>query len=335
MAASLRIVVPDTPFSRALVDGSVAVDGFDVAFEYPDTSSPAASARLRGALEPDIAGGEQVIPDYILRLARGVGQPLTALPVFLTRGMVHSKYVGRRGGPAADQLDGGRIGMSRMLAASAVYLRGMLAGAYGLCRDRVTWLAGEPLSSDDSLGSDWPLLDRRLGASAPELLQLLSKGELDAVLYPGGGGGNLYHWVEPSQVSTSTSHYGDLESLVRQQANLELPIASPGTVQAWFKQTGVYPLFHMIALHREVAEAHVGLTSALVRAFDQAAERAPSYMSATDRRAYDRERDLLGVDPNRPGLTALNRRSIDALLDTLEADAVLPRRPSIEEMFSG
>lgn len=327
------MVIPDTVFTRALLDGSVTVEGFDVAFDPSGYSGPAASARLRGRIEPELTGAEQVIPDYLVRLARGVGQPLVALPVFLTRGMVHRKYVGRRGGPAPDQLNGKRIGVSRVLAASAVYLRWVLREMYGLSLDRFQWFAAEPFSSDDALAADWPPLKSRLNIKAPELVEMLARGDLDAVLYPGGGGGNWYGWLEPERAGTGTVQYGDLETMVGERPELEFALGTVERTLEWFRSARIYPVHHMIALHRETAETNTGLAAAVTEAFSKAAARARGYLSEEERRLYDREIELLGVDPNQPGLNELTIRSIERLLDTLEADGALERRPSLKEIF--
>lgn len=334
---TIKLVVPSTPFSQALLDGAVKVDGFDVLFQSADFSGPDASARLRGRIPADVDGAEQVIPDYLVRLARGVGQPLVALPVFLTRGMAHRKLVARVGGRALTDLRGAHIGMSRVLAATAVYLRGFLTDSpYRLHRETVAWLAAEPTTSDDALAIDWPLLRERLGVRAPDLLDLLSQDQLDVVLYPGGGGGNLFYWVESENSppsAHSTSHYGDLETLVAGRPELHFPVGSVAETAGWFKQTGIYPLSHMVALHAETVTGLPGLVPALLQAFIQASCHAPSYLTPEQRLLYDREMNLLGVDPNEPGLTSLARRSLERILDVLQGDAVLPRRPSFDEIF--
>jgi len=46
--------------------------------------------------EDKYAATEQVIPDYLLRIARGTEAELVALPIFVTRGMVQRKFVMRR-----------------------------------------------------------------------------------------------------------------------------------------------------------------------------------------------------------------------------------------------
>lgn len=332
---TLRILLPAIPWTRALLDGSVTVGGFDVAFVPSGPSDPAASARLRGHIEPELAGAEQVIPDYLVRLSQGAGQPLAALPIFLTRGMVHRKLVTRREGPSLDALAGRRVGMSRVLAATAVYLRGFLVDELGLQRERVTWLAAEPFTSDDALAREWLLLSSRLGVKAPELLTLLAGGQLDAVLYPGGGGGNWYTWLaaSPQPSEGAASHYGDLEMLVAARPQLCFPVGDTTEMATSFARTGIYPLFHMLALQVEVAERSPDLDHALVEAFRLAARRTPDYLGPEARKLYEREIAVLGVDPNEPGLTTTARRSVNHVLDVLEAEGALLSRPTLEDVF--
>ena len=56
-------------------------------------------------------------------------------------------------------------------------------------------------------------------------------------------------------------------------------------------------------------------------------------MSGEERRLYEREKELLGVDPNQCGLNTVHKRTIEQCLDYLEADGLLPLRPTMREIF--
>ena len=68
--SNLCIHVPNCIWTKALLDGSVKVNGFDVVFEAA-VFDQRGSSRLRGDVEDKYAATEQVIPDYLLRIARG------------------------------------------------------------------------------------------------------------------------------------------------------------------------------------------------------------------------------------------------------------------------
>jgi hypothetical protein len=103
---------------------------------------------------------------------------------------------------------------------------------------------------------------------------------------------------------------------------------------AWFKKENTYPTYHFLAIRRSIAARHSGLAAALVEAFDHAAKRAPAYMSVQERGLFEREKEILNVDPNECGLNAIHKRTIEKCLDYLEADSLLPRRPALGEIFS-
>jgi 4,5-dihydroxyphthalate decarboxylase len=330
--AALCIQVPECVWTKALFDGTVKVEGFDVAFESTPFDQRT-SRRLRGEVEEKYAGAEQVLTDYIVRIARGAEKELVALPIFVTRGMVHRKFVMRRGPLAPKDLTGRLIGMGRVLGATSVYLRGLLEDEYGLGRGDARWLAAEPLTSDGAMGQEWKHLHERGGIKASEMIRKLGAGELDAVIYPGGAGGHWFNWLVESGASRTPDPYGDLEQMVAASSNLAFPIGDPALQVAWFKKTKIYPTYHCLAIRKSLGENSRGMGAALVQAFDRAAKEAPRYMNADERKLYEREQELLNVDPNACGLNDLNSRTVDKCIDILEADGLLPRRVTAREIF--
>ncbi len=329
--SSLLLQIPDVCWTRALLDGSVKVDGFPVELE-PAVFDARTSRRLRGEVEEQYAGTEQVIPDFLVRLSKGLEQTLVALPVFVTRGMIHRKLVMRAGLTPAD-LRGRRVGMGRVLGATSVFLRGLLADDFGVERKDVRWVAAEPIESDGAMGGEWSYLSERGRFKSSELLPRLGSGDLDAVIYPGGAGGHWYNWVAAAGAGKSPDPYGDLEAMVANSSDLCFPIGDAPAHVSWFKRTEIYPLYHFLGLRREIAEANRGLCEAVVDAFDRAAREATRYMSPDEKDSCERELELLGVDPNQCRATPLHVRTIETCLDYLSADGLLPRRPSMAEVF--
>jgi 4,5-dihydroxyphthalate decarboxylase len=329
---NLCIHVPNCIWTKALLDGKVKVDGFDVVFE-PAVFDQRGSSRLRGDVEDKYAGTEQVIPDYLLRIAHGTEKELVALPVFVTRGMVHRKLVMRRDTLTPRDLKGRLIGMGRVLGATSVYLRGLLADQFGVDRKEARWITAEPLTSDGAMGGEWAYTHRRGGMKASELIQRLSTGDLDAVIYPGGAGGHWFNWVIEGGASRTPDPYGDLEQMVASSSNLCFPVGDVESHLAWFNKERIYPTYHFLGIRKSVAASHPGLTDALVDAFQRAAVAAPAYMSGEERKLYEREKELLDLDPNQCGLNAVHKKTIERCLDYLEADGLLPRRPTLREIF--
>ena len=332
MKQSLVIQVPQACWTQALLDGKVKVDSFPVVFE-PSVFDRQTSKRLRGEVEEKYAGTEQVLTDLIVRISRGNEPDLTALPIFVTRGMVHRKLVMRRGPLGPKDLGGRLIGMGRVLGATSVFLRGLLKDEFGVERSQARWMAAEPITSDGAMDGEWRYLTQRGGCPASELLSWLAADKLDALIYPGGAGGHWFNWVSEGTASPSPDPYGDLEAIVQKNPALRFPIGDLESHLQWFRRNRIYPLYHCLAVRREIAEAGRSLCAALVAAFDQAAAKAFDYMNDSERSLCRRETELLGVDVNRCGLTPLHRRTVEKCIDYLEADGLLPRRPTIDEIF--
>ena len=330
--SALCIHVPKCVWTDALFDSSVKVEGFDVVFEAAQFD-PRGSRRLRGEVEDQYAGSEQVLTDYVVRIARGTEKELAILPIFVTRGMVHRKLVMRRDRISPGELKGRSVGMGRVLGATSVYLRGLLQDLYDLKRSEARWIAAEPLTSDGAMGGEWRYLHARGGFKASELIQRLNSGEIDAVIYPGGAGGHWFNWLAQGNASRTPDPYGDLEDMVAANPQLCFPMGDVASHVDWFKEARVYPTYHCLGIRRGVAESRPGLADALVDAFDRAAEKAPEYMSAAERELYDREKEILGIDPNCCGLTKVHQRTLEKCIEILDADGLLPHRPTMREIF--
>ena len=330
--SALCIHVPKCVWTHALFDNTVKLEGFDVVFEAAQFDLRG-SKRLRGEVEDQYAGTEQVLTDYLVRIARGSEKELAILPIFVTRGMVHRKLVMRRGPISPKELKGRTVGMGRVLGATSVYLRGLLEDLYGLKRSEARWLAAEPLTSDGAMGGEWSYLHARGGFKASELIQRLNSGEIDAVIYPGGAGGHWFNWLAEGNAGRTPDPYGDLEDMVAANPQLCFPMGDVASHVDWFKEARVYPTYHCLGIRRAVAESRPGLADALIDAFDRAAAKGPDYMSAAERKLCDREKEILGMDPNRCGLTQVHQRTVEKCIEILDADGLLPHRPTMSEIF--
>jgi 4,5-dihydroxyphthalate decarboxylase len=332
MTQSLVIQLPKACWTEALLDGKVKVDCFPVTFE-PSVFDKQTSKRLRGEVEDKYAGTEQVLTDLIVRIARGQEKTLVSLPVFVTRGMVHRKLVMRRGPREPKDLAGRMVGMGRVLGATSVFLRGLLAEEFGVERSRARWLAAEPIESDGAMDGEWRYLTQRGGCAATELLSWLAADKLDALIYPGGAGGHWFNWVNEGTAGGTPDPYGDLEAMVQGNSALHFPIGDVPRHLEWFGKNQIYPLYHCLAVRRELAERNPGLCAALVAAFERATQQASDYMTAAEKVLWQREMQLLSVDPNRCGLNSLNTNTVEKCIDYLEDDGLLPRRPAVREIF--
>ena len=148
----IRIAIGENLWTRALVDGSVRVDGFAVEFIRSDLAGPFARSarrkmgRIDGTLPITFWKKQR---DRYCRIA---------IPVFMLGGFRQRTLLIRRGGLGVKDLQGRRVLMPRVLTPGAVYVRGLLADEFGIARESVEWHTIHGAEED----ADWKWLKGRL-----------------------------------------------------------------------------------------------------------------------------------------------------------------------------
>jgi 4,5-dihydroxyphthalate decarboxylase len=293
----LTLAINDYDHVRDLVSGAVPVQGVDLtcmSFSVEETFFRFARYR-----EWDVS--EFSLAKYCSLRAAG-DDSLVAIPAFPSRSFRHSAIYVRADGPVHDPaaLAGARIGVPEWTQTATVYVRGLLAHAYGLDLTAIAWFQGgtnepgrvEGISVTPAPGiSLTPVSDRSLN-------DMLVEGELDAVIaaHP------------PTEFKRRS---GTVVRLFSDYRAVE---------EEYYRQTGVFPIMHVVALRREVHDAHPWVARNLLTAFEEAKRRgleraldgnAPRYpvpwSVANAQRAeevFGRDFWPYGIEPNRPTLAA-------------------------------
>jgi 4,5-dihydroxyphthalate decarboxylase len=111
------------------------------------------------------------------------------------------------------------------------------------------------------------------------------------------------------------------------------PLGDPNSIAAWFKKTRLYPIVHALQLRRDCLEENPGLAEALIDAFTRGWSASEARLDVPEREFIARERSLLGFDPYRCELGDVQRQTVEKLMDYLQADGLLQRRFSPQELF--
>lgn len=318
----ITVGLPDHPRCRALIDGEVAIDGYELAIDPHFVSS---GERHYKYLHGEWDVGECSAASLLRAIEKG--QPLLAIPVFFERGprqrnIYHCE--GRLKHPA--ELKGKKFGCFRYGATAVVWARGFLLDAYDIKTTDMQWFVS---GREVFIGHDLPVKVERIDPPPPfgqeklTLSKMLSEGALHGAVVPGdsgylglfGGGSTApmmarYPGVKPL--------FEDAEEILR-----------------YTRQTGINPIMHVVSIRRDVAERYPDLPEKLTRAFREAKEAAAPYMNAAEIAGYEKERQALGEDPyayvfgenEKRALRALNRYQIEQGLMKTE----LP----IEDLFVG
>jgi 4,5-dihydroxyphthalate decarboxylase len=317
----IRIAVGENLWTRPLVDGTVTIDQFPVDFRA-DATLP---DRLHGVREGKWDGGDGTLTDYLLEKEQAVGTAKAALPIFMLGGFRQRTLLARRGGVSPKELGGKKVALPRVLTPGGVYMRGFLADEFGIRRDSVEWHAIHGAAED----AEWPWLKGRF--NKPEGLEavvdcaaMVDRGEFAALIHPGAHGFNSLFGGDKM-----------IDGTLRRFPDLHQPLGTAEEIVAWFRRSKIYPVVHALQLRVDCLEQNPGLAAALLAGFAEAWAESEKRLGPEERRLIDRERELLNFDPYRYELGEVQRHTIEKLMDYLQADGLLKRRFTLDEIFHG
>ncbi|HUY06922.1 MAG TPA: hypothetical protein VMU99_06655 [Acidimicrobiales bacterium] len=226
-----------------LVEGTVQVDGFDL--EVTDGEWDAIDHAFGALVE-----------------AKERGEAGVAIPAYPNRKFRQSYLQSRTSAniSAARDLVGRNVGILAWSNSAGVWFRGALENYYGVDLRSVNWVATRRDGSQIPDGISIEYLD--LGKANPdhELDRLLLDGKLDAVLSPN---------VLPS-VSSRDQRTG---RVYRDYCSEE---------QRYYRETGIFPISHVVTLKREFVERYPDAPVALLKAYREARDIAIERISGSD-----------------------------------------------------
>jgi 4,5-dihydroxyphthalate decarboxylase len=299
---------------EALLDGRVAVEGFDL-----DIQIRQPQAIFRAVLRDqayDIA--EMSIGSHVANIGAG-RDDYVGLPIFLSRAFRHSNlYVRTDRIVLAQDLIGKTVGVIDYQQTAALWVRGFLTEDHGVPRESLSWVAGG-LNAPVAEGRAPPPPGVRLRRTDETLDALLRRGEIDAVISP----------VAP-------------HGFVERAPNIGRLFPDPQTAEIdYHRRTGLFPLMHCVVVRRTLIKAYPDLASALYRAFETARRLA---LADLDDRDYPKVAlpwlttfrrqtiDVLGGEAWTYGLEG-NAREISALLAYALADGLIDHPLAAQALF--
>jgi 4,5-dihydroxyphthalate decarboxylase len=247
------------------------------------------------------------------------------LPVFPLRMFRQSAFYVRRGSPVrqAKDLIGKRCGVPEWAQTATVYVRGWLQHHAGVPLDSIAWTqAGvNEAGREEKIALSLPRGIRCRAVADRSLNDLLLAGEIDCII---------------SATPPKASH-GDDAKIVRLFADAQ------AADEEYFRDTGVFPIMHVIAIRRDVHERYPWAAANLLLAFEEAKERSirrlselsPLFPLAWGPNHMKRTGEFLfGDGAYWPyGLDA-NRRTIEAFLAYCHEQGICSRKVAAEELFA-
>jgi 4,5-dihydroxyphthalate decarboxylase len=294
-----------------LLEGCVRHPAVDIQYIELDPQQGRHERFLR-QFEFDVA--ELSLSSYLIAIDQGL--PVHAVPIFPRRLFSQSQMYKNVhcGVESPADLAGKKIGLSAYQNTLGVRAKGDLTHFYGVARSSVTWVTPGNEVVDVNLPADLRIETR---GSMAQIEKEFVAGKIQAMF-----------------VSRLPQPYRDGNS------NVARLFAEPQMEEErYLREEGYFPIMHVLAFKKELAQAHPELPRALFDIFEEARRRAlrrwddPNWsMAIWGRREIERQSAVCRFDPWQNGLEA-NRKNIERFALYSHEQGLTRKRLAPEELF--
>ena len=297
--------------TAALLDGQVSIPGIELEVTA-DNDDP---RRQRAGLSGRYDVWEAYAGRYLLDREAG-RRDYVAIPVFPKRTFRHgSMYVRRDGvisGPVA--LRGRRVGVQHWSTTAAIWAKGILAEEHGVDLSSIDWIQTLP---EEGLWRRPAWLRLAQAPAGADLATLLRDGAIDIAI-------TSQAWVP--------YEHPDLAFLLPDYADRE---------RAYFRQTGIFPIMHVLLVRSAILDADPSVGPRLFAAWTEAKERCFERMererlvvsSMWFQGLLEEERTAAGTRDTYPYGLRRSRHEFAKLIDLAVAQGLLPAARPVEAYF--
>lgn len=320
--SKLKISFACCPYDRLnpIISGRVPVEGCECNFfpMRPEELFP----RVYTTQDFDVT--ELSASSHILTTLRGDAN-YVAIPAFVSRVFRHGDIYIRtdRGIRRPEDLRGKVVGVPEYQMTAALWIRGILSDEYGVKTSDISWRNGglqKPGRGERTPISLPPQIELKTIPPDKTLSGMLADGELDALITA----------VQPRCYAEKAPNVDRLFPNYR------------AVEEAYFRKTGMFPIMHLMAVRKSLAQEHPWLAGNVFKACLQARNLAAEEMKSTGmfyamlpwlsddlRRAYE----VMGPNIWPYGVSA-NRKDLEAMLRWSFEQGLSPRQGTVEEIFA-
>ena len=309
---------------RAIQDGRLGLDGFDVRFHAEDIYS--LNKQLFGPQRTYEVSETGLIP-YVTRYANDDFRAYTLIPVFISRTFRHRNIFVRtdRGIEKPEDLRGKRVATPGYGMSSHTWIRGFLQDVYGVRPEDMQWIETTKSSDGGKLNSnfgkyflpdDFPL---KKGPEGVDESEMIIAGDVDALITA----------IEPKAYTDGHPKIRRLFPNVR------------AVEKEYYKKTGVFPIMHVVAVRKDCADANPSLPKALFSMYSQAKQAAYDDLEAAEvlkvtlpwvNQDLADTRALMGENFWPYGVKA-NRKVLELVMRYTHEQGLAKRRLRVDEIF--
>jgi 4,5-dihydroxyphthalate decarboxylase len=305
--------------TRAIFDGRVPVDGCEVISVA--MSPEEAFHRAFEYQEFDVT--ELSMSSYMSQVSRGINA-YVAIPAFVSRMFRHSSIYIRtdRGINAPEDLKGKTVGLPEYQMTAALWVRGILEDVYGVKPADMRWRCGglEQAGRGQAVEIETPEgVELKRIPNDETLSQLLDQGGIDALI--SARAPSCYHGND--KITRLFPDYRTAE-------------------EDYYRETGMFPIMHLIGVRKSLVEAHPWLPANLYVAFLEAKrlcyanlEQVGHLYTTLPWPVYEleRARELMGEDYWRYGVHE-NEKEIAAMTRYSFDQGLSVRKLGPEDLFA-
>lgn len=318
----LTFACGDYDRTRGVAEGTAPVDGAEVNY----LRLPVEETFFRMLRHREFEVAEMSLSTYVATLDKAGSleeSPFVAIPVYTSRSFRHGgMFINTEAGIGdPSDLVGKRIGMPELQLTAVVWQRGILRDYHGVEFDAAEYVTGgaETPGRIEKGAVDVPYDVRPIPADRT-LSAMLADGEIDAMLAP-----------------RIPSTFGTRSTVAR------LFPDPKDTERAYFRETGIFPIMHVVALRRDVYEKYpwiaqsltkaltISKNEAMARIYDASALQIMDPWLMTN---LEEARSVLGPDYWAYGLGDAERKTLDAFLGYHHGQGLSKVRRAPEEIFA-
>jgi 4,5-dihydroxyphthalate decarboxylase len=311
--------------TRALIDGSVKIEGCDIRFKESGI----------GDINTHVFSGPQTLDvteiglhPFMLAYANDGFRDYSLLPIFPLRLFRHKSVFIRtdRGINKPEDLRGKKIATAGYSSTSLTWIRGIFEEEYGLKPEDLEWV----ISSKDSSAKDAGKVSTQenifpkgvsisMGPDGKDESDLLASGDVDAVFHAGEP--RVYIEGHP-KVGRLFPDYRSVE-------------------RAYFSKTGIFPIMHAVAIKKSLVQQNPWLIEAVFKAYSQSKQKAYDYMAEAAwlkdslpwfGQEFEETRALMGDNYYSYGIEP-NQKTLETLFRYSHQQGLCSRELTIEELF--
>ncbi|WP_329455118.1 ABC transporter substrate-binding protein [Streptomyces sp. NBC_01497] len=317
----LTMACGDYDRTRALYEDTIRPDGIDLTY----LRLPVEETFFRMMRHQEFEVAELSLSSYVVSL-RQDPSPFVALPVYTSRMFRHSSWYANAdaGIESPEDLRGKVVGTPEFQLTACVWMRGIVGDRHGVPFDAYEHRTGGQETPGRIEKAKVDLGDSVKIRAVPRdrtLSQMLAEGEIDALVTP----------RVPSPFAQGDPRVKRIFPDVI------------GAEKAYYADTGIFPIMHVLVVRRDVYERHPWVAQSLYKAMLEAKQQAYTSMYDTSALRFtlpwltpqlEEARALLGEDFWSYGLGEDNHRTLSTFLRYHHEQGLSDRLRTPEELFA-